>query len=84
MWNCSAGKGTGKPRRGRLELREVGTAFHSQAIVHWADLALSIFALGEGRYETALTAAQSVADSDTMGWACLALPTRGGGGHALR
>ena len=57
------------------ELREGGTAFHTEGIVHFADLALSILALGEGQYETALAAAQSVANADTTGWACQALPT---------
>jgi len=69
-----AWRGDGQTPVRAAQLREAGTAVHTQVIVHWADLALSIFALGEGRYETALTAAQAVADAGTTGWACQALP----------
>lgn len=57
------------------ELREGGIAFCTQGIVHSADFALSIFALGEGQYETALASAKSVAESDAVGWSHVALPT---------
>ena len=69
-----AWRGDGQTPVRAAQLREAGTAVHTQVIVHWADLALSIFALGEGRYEMALTAAQAVADVGTTGWACQALP----------
>ena len=69
-----AWRGDGQTPVRAAQLREAGTAVHTQVIVHWADLALSIFALGEGRYETALTAAQAVAEAGTTGWACQALP----------
>jgi DNA-binding CsgD family transcriptional regulator len=68
-------QGDGQTPVKAAQLREGGIAFHTQVIVHWADLALSIFALGEGRYEAALTAAQSVVNADGTGWACQALPT---------
>jgi len=69
-----AWRGDGQTPVRAAQLREAGTAVHTQVIVHWADLALSIFALGEGRYETALTAAQAVGEAGTTGWACQALP----------
>ena len=55
-------------------LRAGGTAAHTGGIVHMADLALSIFALGEGDYKTALVAAKSAAEADHITWACNALP----------
>ena len=57
------------------ELRDVGSAVHSQSVVYLADLAVLTFALGEGQYETALRAAQSVVEADHPGWACRALST---------
>jgi len=68
-------QGDGQTPVKAAQLREGGIAFHTEALVHWADLALSIFELGGGRYEAALAAAQSVVNADATGWACRALPT---------
>jgi DNA-binding CsgD family transcriptional regulator len=57
------------------QLREAGGAFHTHILVHMADYALSVYALGNGHYETALTAAKAVADADVSGWSGLCLPT---------
>lgn len=63
----------GTPARATA-LREIGTAFHSQAIVQQADLSLSVFALGVGDYETALAAALPAVDIDATGYGSWALP----------
>jgi DNA-binding CsgD family transcriptional regulator len=56
------------------QLREVGIASLTNSVIHFADLAISVFELGQGHYDAALSAAKSVADADEMGWSCQTLP----------
>jgi DNA-binding CsgD family transcriptional regulator len=56
------------------QIREGASAFHMKGVSNCADLALSIFALGQGDYETAFTAARAIADDVAFGWTCRALP----------
>jgi DNA-binding CsgD family transcriptional regulator len=69
-----AWRGDDTTRAKAAELKEGAVAFRTASPAHYANLALSILELAEGRYSEALVAARSITDLDAVGWGCLALP----------